>query len=218
MAMQLEQLLLHTEALLFASERPLSQMELLELLHTTFPEEDIQGDMVGVSIDAIREKYDTDFYPFGLRASGGGFQFLTKKEFHPTVLQLNGDKYIKKLSSAAMETLSIIAYKQPVTKSEIEFIRGVSSDYSIQKLLEKELIIIAGRNEDAVGKPLIYATSRSFMDYLGINSTEQLPKLKEILNTEAITPTIGTDALPEDMNDTLSNLLVDDKGELGIMR
>jgi segregation and condensation protein B len=121
--------------------------------------------------------------------SGGGWQFLTKKEYHKTVAQLNGDKFLKKLSVASIETLSIIAYKQPVTKSEIELIRGVNCDYAVQKLLEKELIVISGRKEDAVGKPLIYATSKSFMDYFGINSADDLPKIKEILNQEIIEAT-----------------------------
>ena len=97
---------------------------------------------------------------------------------------INGDKFIKKLSTASLETLAIIAYKQPITKSEIESIRGVNCDYAVQKLLEKDLIIISGRNEDAVGKPLIYATSKSFMDYFGINSADDLPKISEVLMEE----------------------------------
>ncbi len=89
-----------------------------------------------------------------------------------------------------METLAIIAYKQPITKSDIESIRGVSCDYSIQKLLEKELIVISGRNEELPGKPLIYNTSRTFMDYFGINSPDDLPKLKEIFNDATVDPTV----------------------------
>ncbi len=85
------------------------------------------------------------------------------------------------MSNAALETLAIIAYKQPITKGEIESIRGVNSDYSIQKLLEKELIIITGRNENLPGKPFIYATSKTFMDYFGINSADDLPRIKEVL-------------------------------------
>jgi segregation and condensation protein B len=136
------------------------------------------------------EKYKSEYYPFEVRMSGGGWQFLTKKEFHKTVAQLNGDKFLKKLSAAAMETLSIIAYKQPVTKGEIEAIRGVSADYAVQKLLEKELIVISGRNENLPGHPLVYSTSRSFMDYFGINSPADLPKIKEALAEQAIEPTI----------------------------
>ena len=161
--MNIEQLMPHVEALIFASERPITQMELTEMIGQAM-EESVEEERIAACIDAIREKYEAAYYPFQLREAGGGYQFLTKKAYHKTVLQLNGDKHIKKLSSAAMETLSIIAYKQPITKGEIEFIRGVSADYSIQKLLDKDLIIISGRNEDMVGKPLIYNTSKSFMD------------------------------------------------------
>jgi segregation and condensation protein B len=193
--MNIEQLMPHIEALVFASERPITLLELVDLLGQTF-DEPIEGERISACIEAIREKYDADYYPFGLRDIGGGYQFLTKKEFHKTVLQLNGDKHIKKLSVAAMETLAIIAYKQPIAKSEIEFIRGVSVDYSIQKLLEKELIVIAGRNENAVGKPLVYATSKNFMDYLGINTPADLPALKDILNIDIVVPTDASEAEP----------------------
>jgi segregation and condensation protein B len=106
------------------------------------------------------------------------------------VAQLNGDKFLKRLSTAALETLAIIAYKQPIAKSEMEAIRGVNCDYAVQKLLEKDLVIISGRNEDAVGKPLIYATSKSFMDYFGINSTADLPKISEVLMEELVQATL----------------------------
>ncbi len=109
-----------------------------------------------------------------------------------------------------METLAIIAYKQPISKGDIESIRGVNSDYSVQKLLEKELIVITGRNEDMVGKPLIYATSKSFMDYLGLNSLDELPKLNEILQQELIEPTAASEAIPE----STTQMLVSESGEL----
>ena len=196
-SMDIEQLMPHVEALIFASERPLTQMEITELLGQAF-DEPIESERIATCVEAIREKYEADYYPFQLKEIGGGFQFLTKKIFHKTVLQLNGDKHIKKLSTAAMETLSIIAYKQPITKSEIEYIRGVSADYSIQKLLEKELIVISGRNEDMVGKPLIYNTSKNFMDYLGINSPAQLPQIKDITDMEIVMPTSAEEAIPAD--------------------
>lgn len=209
--MELEQLMPHVEALIFASERPLPQMEMVELLGNVI-EESLESEKISICLEAVKEKYDTDYYPFELRETGGGYQFLTKKTYHQTVLQLNGDKYVKKLSASAMETLAIITYKQPITKSEIEFIRGVSSDYSIQKLLEKELIVIAGRNEDAVGKPLIYATTKNFMDYLGVNSTADLPQLKEIAGTEVVMPTSGAEARPGEQ--ASHQLIVDNNGEL----
>lgn len=196
--MQTEVLISHIEALIFASEKPLSLAELAEYVGTII-EKETNKEHISKCIEAVKEKYSTDVYPFELKEIGGGFQFLTKKAYHNTVMQLNGDKYIKKLSSSAMETLSIIAYKQPVTKAEIEYVRGVSSDYSIQRLLEKELIIIAGRKEDAVGKPLVYATSKAFMDYLGINSPDQLPVLKEISNTDIVIPVDAEEAVPKDI-------------------
>ena len=128
-----------------------------------------------------------------MKQSGGGWQFLTKKEFHKTIAQINGDKFLKRLSAASLETLAIIAYKQPVTKGEIEAIRGVSSDYAVQKLLEKELIIITGRNEKLPGHPLVYATSKNFMDYFGINSADDLPKIKEVLAEQLVEPTVIKD-------------------------
>ncbi len=210
--MDIEQLMPHVEALIFASERPITQIELTEMIGQAM-EASIESERIATCIDAIREKYDAEYYPFHLKEAGGGYQFLTKKAFHKTVLQLNGDKHIKKLSAAAMETLSIIAYKQPITKSDIEFIRGVSADYSIQKLLEKELIVIAGRKEDMVGKPLVYATSKNFMDYLGINSPAELPQLKDITNIEIVVPTDGAEAQPGS-DDTDSPMIVNEDGDL----
>ena len=182
--MEISNLILHIEALIFASEKPLTSMDVLELVNNAFGfmEDKITLDQVEASVDGIREKYAAEFYPFELRQSGGGWQFLTKRDYHKTIAQLNGDKFLKRLSTAALETLAIIAYKQPITKSEIEAIRGVNTDYSIQKLLEKELIVITGRNEQLPGKPLVYNTSRHFMDYFGINSPADLPKTKRSSN------------------------------------
>ena len=110
-----------------------------------------------------------------------GYQFLTKKDYHAVVSLLQAQRAKKKLSQAALETLAIIAYKQPVTKPEIEQIRGVNCDYSIQKLLEKELITIVGKS-DTVGKPILYGTSPLFMDYFGVNDISDLPQIKELTN------------------------------------
>jgi segregation and condensation protein B len=189
--MELSTIIPHIEALIFASDKPLSVNELVELVNNAlgFIEDRADQEQVEAAINAIEEKYNSEFYSFEVVQSGGGWQFLTKKEFHKTIAQLNGDKFLKKLSVASLETLSIIAYKQPVTKSEIEIIRGVNCDYAVQKLLEKELVIIAGRKEEAPGKPLIYTTSKSFMDYFGINSPDDLPKIKEVLNQEIIEAT-----------------------------
>ncbi|MEO6188748.1 MAG: SMC-Scp complex subunit ScpB [Ginsengibacter sp.] len=197
--MEISTIIPHIEALIFASDKPLAETELLELINNAlaFIEDRATQEQVYSAIEAITEKYTSEFYSFEVVQSGGGWQFLTKKEFHKTIAQLNGDKFLKKLSVASLETLSIIAYKQPVTKSEIEIIRGVNCDYAVQKLLEKDLVVIAGRKEEAPGKPLIYTTSKSFMDYFGINSPEDLPKIKEVLNQEIIEATRIENALSE---------------------
>lgn len=194
--MEITNLIPHIEALIFASDKPLSTLEITELVNNAlgYMDDKIPLDKVEAALEGIVEKYSADFYPFEVRQSGGGWQFLTRKEYHKTVAQLNGDKFLKRLSAAAMETLAIIAYKQPVTKGEIEAIRGVSSDYAVQKLLEKELIIISGRNEKLPGHPLVYSTSRNFMDYFGINSADDLPRIREVLADQLVEPTVVKDA------------------------
>jgi segregation and condensation protein B len=219
--MEIANLIPHIESLIFASDKPITTLELVDLVNNAmgFMDDKVSLDQVEAALEGIQEKYSTEFYPFEVVQSGGGWQFLTKKEYHKTVAQLNGDKFLKRLSAAALETLAIVAYKQPVTKGEIESIRGVSSDYALQKLLEKELIIISGRNEKAPGQPLLYSTSKNFMDYFGINSAEDLPKIKEVIAEQLVEPTVIKDlhteneAGSEEM-DNAEALAVNDGGEL----
>jgi segregation and condensation protein B len=220
--MELSSIIPHIEVLIFASEKPLTALDIVELINNAFGflEERVSIEQVETCIEGIKEKYNSEFYPFEVKESGGGLQFLTKPSFHKTIAQLNGDKFLKRLSNAALETLAIIAYKQPITKGEIESIRGVNSDYSVQKLLEKELILIAGRNEKMPGHPLVYATSKNFMDYFGINSPADLPKIREVLAEQVVEGTLVT---PEDFaieslpNITeKSDIIVNEDGELEI--
>src|SRR5690625_5068638 len=202
--MEVSDIIPHVEALIFASERPLSAIEILDYVNqsTGFLDNQVNINQVTSAIEAIIEKYDSDFYSFNIVESGGGFQFLTKPEFHATVARINGDKYVKRLSKASLETLSIIAYKQPITKSEIEYVRGVNSDYSVHKLLEKDLVEIKGRKEDAPGKPLLYVTSDSFMDYFGLNSPADLPKIKEVRQDSAAQHTLPpVSAVPKNIKE-----------------
>lgn len=208
--MTIEQMMLHSEALIFSSDKPLSIIDIAQLIKDSQSEDELDEDKLPAALEAIIEKYASDFYPFEVKQIGGGYQFLSKKEFYPVLAKLNGEKYTKKLSTASLETLAIIAYKQPVTKGEIEQIRGVNSDYSVQKLLEKELIVISGRMEEMVGKPLTYNTSKYFMDYLGINQIEDLPKLSEILVDDSVQPTNSSEAIP----DSEMQLVVSTSGEL----
>ena len=148
------------------------------------------------AIDALIEKYQSEEFAIEMVEISNGFRFMTKGAYYNTVATYLKQSTKKKLSKAALETLSIIAYKQPVIKSELEKIRGVSCDYSIQKLLEKELIEIEGRS-DGPGRPLLYATSEKFMDYFGLKSIEDLPKTKDIATPEN---SIGEETIVEEMS------------------
>ncbi len=220
--MDISAIIPHIEALIFASDKALTLTDLEELVNNAlgFIEDRANTEQIQAAIESIQEKYASEFYPFEVVESGGGFQYLTKKEYHKTVAQLNGDKFLKKLSAAALETLAIIAYKQPITKGEIESIRGVNCDYAVQKLLEKDLIIIIGRKEHAPGQPLLYSTSKSFMDYFGINSPQDLPKLSDIIPQDIVMPTEITTSNPvdsditEDANDEAKLMIVTENGEI----
>lgn len=148
------------------------------MFNADVPEVDIEK-----AILHLQEKFeaaDFSFYPVQL---AGGYQFMTKPEYQASIGIFLRQKSKKQLSASAMETLSIIAYKQPVSKSEIEQIRGVNCDYAVQKLLEKELIEIKGKSE-GIGRPLLYGTSRKFEEHFGINSLKDLPTPKDFTAEE----------------------------------
>lgn len=168
----------HIEALIFCSEQPISLKEIAASLKITFGWETEEQDLL-TAIDELKTKYQSEEFSFELNEIAEGYQFLSKKEFHATIGALIQHKARKRLSVAQMETLAIIAYKQPVSKAEVEHIRGVNCDYAVQKLLEKELIEIQGKS-DGPGRPIIYRTSESFMEYFGIKSVKDLPQLKDI--------------------------------------
>ena len=170
------------EALIFASEKSISLDEIRQVMEEVQSKK-LKPEQVQVMIDRIRGKYDSLDLALELVFINGGYQFLTRKEYHPVINQLQIQRSKKKLSQAALETLAIVAYKQTITKLEIEQIRGVNCDYTVQKLLEKEMIKIMGKS-DTVGKPILYGLSDLFMDYFGINSTADLPKFAD-LQTES---------------------------------
>ena len=159
------------EALLFASPDPLTQKKINSIFDADPPD-------LASLIERLQKKYNKNSNAFEILSLAGGYQIRTRSEYDFFVRRLIAKTGQFYLSQAALETLSIIAYKQPIVKSEIEKIRGVSVDYSIKKLLEKELIHIKGRSQD-VGRPLLYATSDKFMHHFGLNSMKDLPKLKE---------------------------------------
>lgn len=172
----------HIEALVFCSPHPLGIDEIRRCLTEMF-EADIAQEVLEGALGELREKYRSDEFSFSLEHLGAGYQFLTKPAYQASISLLLKQQSQKRLSTAQLETLSIIAYKQPVTKTELEQIRGVNCDYSIQKLLEKGLINIRGKAE-SIGRPLLYGTSDKFMNYFGINHLKDLPQPKDFLPDE----------------------------------
>lgn len=173
---------LNIEALIFASEEGISAQEIKQVLQDGLLIT-INKDEVLSFIENIKIKYENEDSVFSLKVFNNKYQLLTKEVYHDVINQLQAHRDRKKLSQSALETLAIIAYRQPITKLEVEQIRGVNCDYSIQRLLEKDLIKIVGKAE-SIGKPLLYATSDQFMNHFGINSVKDLPQLKDIINEE----------------------------------
>jgi len=173
----LEKLAQHIEALVFAADAPLNPEEIRQCLEGTFETEFTTQD-VDNAIAEVKARYAIDEFAIELVQIAGGLQFMTKGAYHSTIGTWLKQNSKKRLSQAAIETLAVIAYRQPVSKTEIEQIRGVSSDYSLQKLLEKELVSIAGRS-DGPGRPLLYGTSIKFMDYFGLKDLSDLPRPKD---------------------------------------
>lgn len=172
----------HIEALIFCSPKPITDEEIHSCLKEMF-EADVPLEDITNGISKLDEKYQDETYSFGLVKSGGGYQFLTKPAYQASISILLKQQSKKRLSNSAMETLAIIAYKQPVTKTDIEQIRGVNCDYAVNKLLEKELIEIKGK-ADTIGRPMMYGTNKNFMDYFGINGLKDLPTPKDFVQPE----------------------------------
>lgn len=173
----MERLAQHIEALIFAADAPLSPEDIRQVLEEAF-ETEFTPAAVDNAIAEVKARYAVDEFAIELVQIAGGLQFMTKGAYHATIGTWLKQTTKKRLSQAAIETLAVIAYRQPVSKTEIEQIRGVSSDYSLQKLLEKELVSITGRS-DGPGRPLLYGTSIKFMDYFGLKDLNDLPKPKD---------------------------------------
>lgn len=161
------------EVLLFASDEPLSANKIRE----------IAPEFKGVEIKRIAEGlnrvYEETGRSFRIEMVAGGYQLFSQPEFAPYVEQLYRKRQQSKLSSKALETLAIVAYKQPVTRHEIEEIRGVNVDGVIKTLLSRNLITIAG-TANAPGNPYVYKTTDTFLEYFGLKDIRELPKLKEL--------------------------------------
>ncbi len=161
------------EALIFASEEPISAQRIANMIDGVTPKRVLQA------IEELNREYDETGRSFFVKRLAGGYQMVTRPEYGQWVRRILKKGTRPRLSRAALETLAIIAFKQPVSRVEIDFIRGVNSDGVLKSLLERELIAIAGRAE-TVGRPLLYKTTSEFLRYFGLNSLDELPRPKEI--------------------------------------
>lgn len=167
------------EGLVFAADSIVTAERLVAVVNAVVGEEALSTTEVNALVDAINQRNEAAGTALRIEQWGGGYRMATTPEIAPYLSEYFATKEVRRLSRTLMETLAIIAYRQPITTPEIEFIRGVSSAYALKKLLEMNFVEVAGRSE-AVGNPLLYKTTPEFLNHFGINQLENLPKLREI--------------------------------------
>ncbi len=160
------------EAILFVSEKPVMIAELKDVL------EDADPGLIKETLSSLKNEYESLNRGLRINEVAGGFRMATEPSLSTWLNKLYKNRYTDKLTKPSLETLSIIAYKQPITKAEIELIRGVNVDGVINTQLERELVKIVGRKE-AIGRPILYGTTNQFLEYFGLNSLSELPNLRE---------------------------------------
>ncbi|MBS3764023.1 MAG: SMC-Scp complex subunit ScpB [Planctomycetes bacterium] len=161
------------EAILFAATEPLSSTKLANLVGLE------SGNTARSLIKELQNEYDEVPRAFNIEEIGGGFQLLSRAEFNPWISKLRTTQEQSSLSQAALETLAIVAYRQPITRADIEDIRGVQSGYILRSLIEKKLVRVTGRGEE-LGRPLLYGTTSDFLEAFGLSSLRELPDLEEL--------------------------------------
>ena len=171
------------EALIFAAEEPLSLNQIRSIYQgenlRNAESRQIEPDTIRQIVTDLNKEYSKQDRPYRIVQIAGGYQFATSSEYAEWLGKLYKEQGRRKLSQSGVETLAIIAYKQPITKAEIEKIRGVNCDYVLKTLLEKELLTVTGRAE-SVGRPLLYGTTREFLKHFGLNDITDLPRPREI--------------------------------------
>jgi segregation and condensation protein B len=163
------------EAILFASDEPVSADRLASAAG-----EDVTVGMVTKAVDELVADYDAAGRAFTIEQIAGGYQLFTRPEYNRFLKFLVREKQQARLTQAALETLAIIAYKQPIIRAEVEDIRGVSCGDMIRALMEKGLVRVAGRSE-ALGQPILYGTTKKFLQVFGLSSVKDLPDAKQLV-------------------------------------
>jgi len=167
------------EALIFAADDPVSPVELAASYAEVTGEDIPDVDDIEDIVDRINVLYERSDRSFRINRWGGGYRFATVEDMGPYVKALYSSDRERRLTRTLMETIAILAYRQPTTRSEIEFVRGVDCDYSLRKLMEYGLVDVMGRAE-TIGRPLLYGTTDRFLELFGLNSLEDLPNLREV--------------------------------------
>jgi len=172
------------EALIFSSERPISESRMKTVLGI---EDDDATKKIKAAIETLNATYDKNARAFRIERVAGGYRPLTREEFAPLVSNLYADRQQQKLSQAALETLSIIAYRQPVMRAEIEVIRGVACGEVLRSIMEKRLVKIVGRAEE-LGRPMLYGTTREFLNIFGLATLDDLPDVQGLVREASWKP------------------------------
>ncbi len=164
------------EALLFVTSRPLSLRELRDVVSDVevIPEQELQP-----LLEALAQEYETEQRSFKLEETADGFQIRTRPEYAPWLSKLYHDRRSEKLSHAVLETLAIVAYRQPITKSEVEGVRGVDVTGPLKRCLELNLVEVVGKKE-ILGRPFMYGTTLKFLKQFGLKTLEELPQIEEL--------------------------------------
>ena len=172
------------EALLFASERSLSETKIKTVLG--YEDEDATK-KIKEAIDALNSSYDSNSRAFKIERIAGGFRVMTREELAPLVSRLHAERQQQKLSQAALETLSILAYRQPVMRAEIEVIRGVACGEVLRGLMDRRLVKIVGRAEE-LGRPMLYGTTKEFLNIFGLANLKDLPDVQGLVREPSWKP------------------------------
>lgn len=167
------------EALIFASDEPISGEKIRKIIIENEEQIEIDEQTVADFVEKQNQRYDENGLSFRIEKLAGGYTFVTQSKFHYWLSVFQHENAFRKLSQSAIESLAIVAYRQPITKPEIDQIRGVDSGYIIRQLMEKALIEVGGR-ADGPGKPLLYKTTKHFLRHFGLNTVHDLPKPREI--------------------------------------
>lgn len=167
------------EALIFASPDPMGWEKISSIINESEDELELDEAVIKKIIEQLNDRFEENDLSFRIEKTGGGYTFVTQPRYHPWLSIYQHENAYRRLSQPAIETLAIVAYRQPITKPEVDSIRGVDSGYILRQLMEKLLIKVSGR-ADSVGKPLLYKTTAHFLKHFGINAVEELPKPREI--------------------------------------